>query len=238
MINRNNFDLSAYFVVGPENTKNRPVPQMVQMAIESGVTCIQMRSKIASAQQLIDLTKEVAHIIKKTDNEDKVALLVNDRLDVILATRENGIKVDGIHVGQSDIPVNVCRKYLGDDAIIGLTTRVDELKSIILTDDVQHIDYFGVGPLRETATKPDCGQDEDGNLITIQPNQLEELTKISPLPLVVGGGVNLNDIPIIAKTGVNGFFVVSAISEAESPQKAAKSLVTAWQKHSEIIVQK
>ena len=77
----------------------------------------------------------------------KLLLLVDDRLDVILAARKQGIKVDGIHVGQSDIPVEVCREYLGNDSIIGLSARTHELLDYIKTADVSQIDYFGAGPL-------------------------------------------------------------------------------------------
>jgi len=232
MINRKRFDISAYFVVGPENTKNRPVAKIVKDAIEGGFTCIQIRSKVASVVEMIQLTKEVADVISKAGKSNEVTLLVNDRLDVILAARKQGIKVDGIHVGQSDIPVDVCREYLGDDSIIGLSARTHELFEYIQSVDVCHIDYFGAGPLHETKTKPDCGLDLDGKVLTRSFSELTELTKLSSIPIVVGGGVKLDDIPSLARTGVEGFFVVSAISEKENPKLEATNLVKAWKLHS------
>ena len=221
-------DISAYFVVGPENTCGRPVASIILAAIESGFTCIQIRSKIASASEMIELTRQAAAVVEQEKKTNTVTLLVDDRLDVVLAARKQGILVDGIHVGQSDIPVDVCREYLGENAIIGLSARTDELLDYIQTADVSQIDYFGVGPLHETATKPDCGLDSQGKVITRSLAELENLVKVSPLPIVVGGGVKLTDIPLLAQTGVDGFFVVSAISEADDPKAAAAELVDSW----------
>lgn len=228
MNSREKLDISAYFVVGPENTKGRPVAQMIKEVVEAGFTCVQIRSKIASARELIELTRQASNVIAEAGKSDEVALLVDDRLDVVLAARKQGIKVDGIHVGQSDIPVDVCREYLGNDAIIGLSARTHELFEYIKTADVSQIDYFGAGPLHETKTKPDCGLDLDGRVITRSFADLAELAKLSPIPVVVGGGVKLADIPQLAQTGVDGFFVVSAISEADDPKSAARKLVEAW----------
>ena len=63
-------------------------------------------------------TAHAAEVISQMGKSDTVALLVDDRLDVVLAAREAGVKVDGIHVGQTDIPVEVCRKLLGPDSIV------------------------------------------------------------------------------------------------------------------------
>jgi len=228
---RKNFDLSAYLVVGPENTKGRPVETIIKDAIEAGFTCVQIRSKVASAIELIQLTREASEVIAQAGKSDEVALLVNDRLDVILAARKQGLKVDGIHVGQSDIPVDVCREYLGEDSIVGLSARTHELFEYIKTVDVSQIDYFGAGPLHETKTKPDCGLDLDGKIVIRSLNEISELAKLSPIPVVIGGGIKLVDIPSLAQTGVDGFFVVSAVSEADDPKLEATNLVKTWNLH-------
>ncbi len=225
---REKLDISAYLIVGPENTKGRPVTSIIKDSVEAGFKCIQIRSKIASAQELIELTSQASKAIAELGKSDEVALIVNDRLDVILAARKQGIKVDGIHVGQSDIPVNVCRVYLGEDSIVGLSARTDELFDYIQTVDISQIDYFGAGPLHETMTKPDCGLSKDGKIITRSFDDLSKLANLSPIPVVVGGGVKLADIPNIAQTGVHGFFIVTAVTEADNPKQAATSLVESW----------
>jgi thiamine-phosphate pyrophosphorylase len=228
MADRSNFDLSAYLVIGPENTNGRPVEQIVKSVVEAGFTCVQIRSKTALASELIELTRRAADVIAEAGKSEQVALLVDDRLDVVLAARKRGIRVDGIHVGQSDIPASVCREYLGPDSIVGLSARTHELFEYISTADVGPIDYFGAGPLHETATKPDCGLDTDGKVITRSFSELARLAGLSPVPVVVGGGVKLADLPQLAATGVGGFFVVSAVCEAGDPKKASTLLAEAW----------
>lgn len=223
-------DVSAYLVIGRENTNGRPVSQIVGDAVRAGFTCVQIRSKTASALEMIEDCKKSAEEIAKLGKSDSVALLVDDRLDIALAAREMGIKVDGLHVGQSDIPVSICRKFLGKNAIIGLSAPTKDLISYVQNTDISEIDYFGAGPVHETATKPDCGMDETGHVITKTFEELCELGKKSPIPVVVGGGVKLKDIAPLKATGVTGFFVVSAVAGAENPYEEAKKLAVAWRK--------
>ena len=87
MHNIKKLDISAYLVIGPENTKGRPVATIIKEAVSAGFTCIQIRSKVASARELIQLTRQAADVIEEAGKSDEVALLVNDRLDVVLAAR-------------------------------------------------------------------------------------------------------------------------------------------------------
>lgn len=214
---RDRLDISAYLVIGQENC-TRPVEEVVRAAVSEGFTCVQIRSKVATAREMISTLEKSAAVIRELGKSDSVALLVDDRLDVVLAAREFGIKVDGVHVGQSDIPVEVCRKFLGADSIVGLSANTEE---IITAADVSQIDYFGVGALHATSTKIDAEK-------TLSFAEIAELVKVSPRPIVVGGGVKLKDIPALAATKVQGFFVVSAVAGADNPKLAARELVTAW----------
>ncbi len=227
---RDKLDISAYLVIGPENTLGRPAADVISQALKAGFTCVQIRSKECSARDLIRYTAEAADAIAAAGKSSSVALLVDDRLDVVLAAREAGVKVDGIHVGQTDIPVEVCRKLLGPDAIVGLSARADEMLEYVKTADMSLVDYLGVGPLHETPTKTDCGLSADGTIITKSIDDLKELAEASPVPIVVGGGVKLADIPLVKSTGVDGFFVVSAVCGAENPEAAARELVEAWER--------
>ena len=226
---RDVLDISAYLVLGPENTLGRPVADIAGQAISAGFTCVQVRSKECSARELIACTAAVADEIARLGAIDRVALLVDDRLDVVYAARQQGVKVDGVHVGQTDIPVEACRSLLGLDAIVGLSARADEMLEYVKTADMSLVDYLGVGPLHETPTKRDCGLASDGTIITKSLDDLRDLRIASPVPIVVGGGVKVADIPLVAQTGVDGFFVVSAVCGAENPQAAAAELVKAWQ---------
>ena len=228
---RKQLDISSYLVVGPENTLGRPVSNIVAAALQGGFTCVQVRSKTASAREMIALLRASAAVIAAADKADKVALLADDRLDVVLAARAQGIKADGIHVGQSDIPPEICRQYLGEKAIVGISARTHDIFSYLQQEDIRPIDYFGVGPLHETATKPDCGLDDTGKIITRSLEDLRRLADESPLPIVVGGGVKQADIPALAATGAAGFFVVSAVAGATYPEMAAAALSDCWQEN-------
>ena len=225
---RDTLDISAYLVLGPENTLGRPVGDVVAAAIDAGFTIVQVRSKVLGARDLMACAAEAARAIEAAGAQGRVPLLIDDRLDVALACRDAGIKVDGVHVGQSDVPVETCRKYLGEDAIVGLSAAAHEMRRYIETADMSQVDYLGVGPLHETATKPDCGLDDDGKIITRSLEELADLHRVSPKPIVVGGGVKAADLPGLAKTGVEGFFVVSAVCAADDPHAAAAELVAAW----------
>ena len=225
---RSKLDISAYLVIGPENTCQRPVDDVIRQALDAGFTCVQIRSKECSARDLIEYTRQAADVIAECGKTDTVALLVDDRLDVVLAARDAGIAVGGIHVGQTDIPVEVCRRYLGQDAIVGLSARADEMLEHVKTADMSLVDYLGVGPFHETQTKLDCERNDEGAVITYSVGDLCALAQISPVPIVVGGGVKLVDIPVVKSTGADGFFVVSAVCAAPDPYRAAHELVHAW----------
>lgn len=226
---RETFNLSAYLVLGPENTGQHRVEDVIRSAVRAGFTFLQIRSKTASARELILLTARAADILKDLGKENEVALVVNDRLDVVLAAKEAKIKVDGIHIGQSDIPADICRKYLGDQAIIGLTAPSGVGPEYLSSLPEGLIDYLGAGPLRPTETKPDCGLLPSGEVETKTLEDLTLLAETSPLPIVVGGGVKANDLAGLRRTGVDGFFVVSAVTQAQDPYQAARELVSAWE---------
>ena len=225
---RTKIDLSAYLVIGPENTHGRSVVRVIAEAVRAGFTFVQIRAKGADAREVIELTRAAADVIAAQGKSDAVSLVMNDRLDCVLAAREQGIKVDGVHVGQTDIPVDVCRKYLGADAIVGLSARTTELLDYVAHCDTACIDYLGAGPLHATATKPEAGRTASGEIVTRSLDELAALHRIRPGPVVVGGGVKAAALPALRATGMEGFFVISAVAGAEHPYSAAEELVELW----------
>ncbi len=228
MIGRKALDLSSYLIVGPENTKGRPVPDIVRAALGAGFTCVQVRSKIATAREMLALVHACADVRAELGLAERVALLVDDRLDLVLAARVLGIAVDGVHVGQADVPPAICRELLGPDAIVGLSAPREELLRCIRAGDLSCVDYLGAGPLRPTASKPDAGLLADGTRHLRTMDELQTLAQASPVPIVVGGGVKKADLPAIRATGVAGFFVISAVAGADDPAQAAQELVMTW----------
>ena len=84
---RDSFDLSAYFVVGPEDCKGRPLTDVVDQALHGGATFIQLRAKEADASELTDMARDIAQIIEDNEKSDSVAFVIDDRADVVFALK-------------------------------------------------------------------------------------------------------------------------------------------------------
>ena len=226
---RDRFDLRAYFVVGPDDTKGRPVADVVATALRGGATFIQLRAKHADARDLTAMAEAIAAVIAQAGKADTVAFVIDDRVDAAWQCRELGIKVDGVHIGQDDMPPEQARALLGPDAIIGLSAET--LPHIEAANALPSgtIDYIGAGPLHYTATKPDAAAVEaDGTKHALGIAGAQLLCEASRYPVVVGGGVHADDVPALARTAADGWFVVSAIAAADDPERATRELVQAW----------
>ena len=152
---RDSFDLSAYFVVGPEDCKGRPLTDVVDQALHGGATFIQLRAKEADASELTDMARDIAQIIEDNEKSDSVAFVIDDRADVVWQARRKGIKVDGVHIGQTDMEPREARALLGDEAIVGLSAETESLVRLINELPDGCIDYIGAGPLHVSTTKPE-----------------------------------------------------------------------------------
>ena len=191
-------DLSLYLVTG-EN----PV-ETVRRARHA--TCIQVRSKPISARDLYTLAEEIARIALPHQK-----ILIDDRVDVALALRARGVRIDGVHIGQDDLPVADARRLLGEHAIIGLTTGTREL--VERANTVAHlIDYIGAGPFRPSPTKA-------SNRPPLGIEGLRELAELSKVPVVAIGDIWPQDCPSIRETGVAG--VAMARAFVENPELQA-----------------
>lgn len=226
---RDRFDLRAYFVVGPDDTKGRPVADVVAAALRGGATFIQLRAKHADARDLTAMAESIAAVIAQAGKADTVAFVIDDRVDAAWQCRELGIKVDGVHIGQDDMMPEQARAMLGPDAIIGLSAEIlPHIKTANALPDGT-IDYIGAGPLHYTATKPDAAAVEaDGTKHALGIAGAQLLCEASRYPVVVGGGVHADDVPALARTAADGWFVVSAIAAADDPERATRELLQAW----------
>lgn len=222
-------NVTHYLVVGPENCTYKSYEEVVTAALKAGFSCVQLRSKTLPDEEMLRLAEKTANIIADLHKSEDVLFLINDRVNVARTARQNGLKVDGVHVGQSDEKPSVCRKLLGEDAIIGLSAPQENLIQFLDTAELSQVDYFGVAPLHNTDTKPDLLRDKNDCTILTALDDISAFAKKTPLPVVVGGGVKKEDIPLIAKTAVSGYFVVSAICGAQNPYEEARKLVQSWE---------
>jgi len=183
----------------------RQLAWIVAEAVKGGVTLVQLRDKTSSTRALVDDARRLKALLTPA----RVPLLINDRVDVALAAR-----ADGVHVGQSDMPVGLARQLLGANAIIGLSvTKAAEARAA----DAELADYLGVGPIFPQTTKPDA----------TPPLGLAGLAAIRLLtakPLVAIGGISARNADAVRSAGADGIAVVSAIMAAKDPEAAARCL--------------
>lgn len=226
---RDCFDMSAYFVVGPQDCKGRPVTDVVDDALRGGATFIQLRAKDADAKDITEMARDIAQIIEDDGKSDSVAFVIDDRVDVVWQARNKGIKVDGVHIGQTDMEPREARALLGEDAIVGLSAETESLVKLINELPNGCIDYIGAGPLHVSTTKPEASVGgNDGSGHTLDEEQINTICAASEFPVVVGGGVHADDMEMLARSKAAGWFVVSAIAGADDPEAATREMVTRW----------
>jgi len=197
------FDPFLYLVTDRALAGLRGVTETVRLALEGGVTLVQLREKMLAHEPFV----EEARRLKDICHARGVPLIVND--DVAVA-REAG--ADGVHLGQSDASVAKARETLGPDAIIGLSVEsVEQARAAAVLD----IDYMAASPVFATPTKAD----------TASPLGLEGVRAIRRLtdkPLVAIGGINLDNAAEVLQVGADGLAVISAIVAAPDPRQAAR----------------
>ena len=180
-------------------------PELARMAISGGADCIQFRQKSGSTRDMI----QEATGLKEICAASGVSFIVNDRVDVALAS-----KADGVHLGQSDFPVPLARKILGHGMIIGGSANtLEEARQCFL----EGADYVGFGPVFSTGSKDDTGPIRGTAL-------LRQVVETVPLPIVAIGGIDARRIPDVMKTGAHGIAVISAVCCQVDPEMAAQSL--------------
>ncbi|NYE95859.1 thiamine-phosphate diphosphorylase [Psychromicrobium silvestre] len=211
-------DLSLYLVTDSALAAQagHQLTDVVQQAVAGGVSTVQIREKNASAKEFLLTVQQISAVLPVS-----VTLLVNDRIDVFLAARDSGTKLDGVHIGQSDLPVEAVRKLIGQDALLGLSAATPEQLERAANSPAR-IDYLGIGALNPTKTKDDAPP-------ALGLDGFRELLRHCTLPAVAIGGIGVADLPGLRVAGAAGAAVVSAICSAEDPRRAAQALSLAWQ---------
>lgn len=185
--------------------EGRSLVQTVKEAVEGGVTMVQLREKDIDTRTFIEEALELKALLGPLG----VPLIINDRVDVALAS-----DADGVHIGQSDMPYSIARRLLGPDRIIGLS--VENMDQVAQANALG-VDYIGVSPVFATPTKTD----------TARPFGLEglrEAVNLSHHPTVAIGGMNALTAADVMAAGTDGIAVVSAIIAAPDPRAAAEEL--------------
>ena len=202
-------DTTLYLVTDSTGLSEEEFLAKVEQALQGGVTFLQLREKERSTREYIHLAWEVHAIAKRY----QVPLVVDDRVDVALAA-----EVDGVHVGQSDMPVWQARKILGPDKIVGATAKTVPQALEALE---QGADYLGVGAIYPTTTK----------VVTVitSTDTLGEICRAVPIPVNAIGGLNQDNLGVLKGIPIQGICVVSAIMKSADPKAAAEGLRQAFE---------
>lgn len=203
-------DLLLYAVTdsGMNKTWGRSITDAVKAAIEGGATIVQLREKNLETRYFLEAAKECVSIC----HSKGVPILINDRVDIALASN-----ADGVHVGQSDMPVPLVRSLLGPEKIIGISCKTPEQAQEAW---INGADYIGSGGVFPTNTK--------ANNRTIGLDGLKEVCLSSKLPVVAIGGIgmsNASSVMEIDAPNLEGVAVVSALFNTECVSSATKELL-------------
>ncbi|NYF10558.1 thiamine-phosphate pyrophosphorylase [Leifsonia sp. AK011] len=210
-------NLSLYLVTDTDAAARagRTVLETVALAVDGGVTAVQVRDKRADARSLLALVTAVGRTVPPG-----VSVIVNDRVDVYLAAKRESSQVAGVHLGQSDLPAERVREIVGPHAVIGVTASSDEqIRAAAVSRG--RVDYVGLGVVRETSTKTDAPP-------ALGVDGIVRRASRCPLPAVAIGGIVLDDVAALRAGGLAGVAVASAIGGARDPEAAARDFARAW----------
>ena len=201
------FDLNLYLVTDAPERCRYGLLETVRRAVAGGVSIVQYR------RDLEDHAAVLAEVLPLRDflRGAGVPLIINN--DVELAVE---IGADGIHIGQSDMPVAEARALIGPEMILGLTVANDAEMDAV---DATLVDYVGCGPVFPSSSKDDAPAD-------LGVAKWAELAARCPVPSCAIGGLDVERSRAVRATGhSDGIAGVSAICAAEDPEQAARNLV-------------
>ncbi|MBN2631541.1 MAG: thiamine phosphate synthase [Rhodobacteraceae bacterium] len=195
-----------YVITDPEATL--PVVDQARAAARGGAALIQLRDKQASDTALAALVRQLLPEMAALG----VRLIVNDRVEVALATQAHGL-----HIGQGDGDAAAIRRRMPPGMILGLSIETEDQARRIPPG----VDYIGAGPVRATATKPD-------HAAPVGFAGLARIVAATQLPVYAIGGLKPGDAAAVKATGAIGMAMVSAVTRAADPAAVTRALLAEW----------
>ena len=198
-----------YVIVGPDVTRERPVVEVTEAALRGGARVLQLRDKTGDRGDVLPTAVKLRELCRDHD----ALFFVND--DIALAFASDA---DGVHLGQSDLPVNVARRILAPSKLIGRSNNSD---AEVVESVSMGVDYVAVGATFPTTT---VGK---GARQAIGLDGIRRARDLTDLPLVAIGGINESNVAGVIKAGADCVAVISAVTMADDPEAAARRLVEA-----------
>ena len=198
--------LRLYLVTDEAACLGRDLLGMVLQAVQGGVSCVQLRAKTLPCRDFLFQARQ----LKTALAPYRIPLIINDRLDIALLAQ-----ADGLHVGVNDVVPEEARRWLGEEAWLGLSV---ESVAQVGQAQKQPVDYLAISPVFSTPTKID----------TVEPMGLKGIRQMreqTDKPLVAIGGIDQHNIAQVVAAGADGVAVARAILSASNPKEAAESLI-------------
>lgn len=196
---------TLYAIVDPLDTGKSPLT-LAAAYLAGGARLLQLRLKDATPRDLY----EIALAIRVVTEATGALLIINDRPDVAAA-----IDADGVHLGQTDVPVAVARTILGPTKWIGVSTHdLDEAKTAIHDG----ADYLGVGPIFDTTSKQRA----------LPARGFDLLRAVRPLtnkPLVAIGGITPDTAASVRDAGADAIAMIAALVRSDDPAAAVRTTI-------------
>ncbi len=191
-----------YVVTGAREPRG-DLSEFLDAILSAGVDIIQLREKDAEAGDLL----RWGEIFKGMAAKHAALFIVNDRPDVAAV-----LEADGVHVGQNDLPVEAARRFVGRDALVGLSTHDPQQLETASSDT----DYVCIGPVYETPTK----EGRPGTGLEYVRFSAEREAR----PWFAIGGINEETLPEVVEAGARRIVVVRAVAEADDAAEAVRRL--------------
>ena len=192
-------------LITDRNHCKQPFIDTIRLALKGGVKTVQLREKGLATHELYSLACE----LRKITSDFKANLIINDRVDIALA-----VEADGVHLGWQSLPLDIVRKLVGFEKLIGVSTH-NRQEAIQARN--YGADYITFGPIFETPSKA-------GLLKPTGVDGIQKLKNEIDLPIVALGGINEKNVETVLNGGADGIAVISSIMQAENPEDAAKCL--------------
>ena len=198
-------DYSLYLVTDRALSLGRSNLEVIRAAVQGGVTVVQLREKVASTKDIYEEGLKIRDFLKS----ERIPLIINDRIDIAIA-----LDADGVHLGQDDMPLNIARKILGPNKVIGASVFTPEEA---MAAELQGADYLGLSPIFVTGTKAELTEQ-------IGIEGIAPIKRSVRIPLLGIGSMSQASAYQAVKAGLDGVAVVSAICSQWDPRMAAAGI--------------
>ena len=199
-------DFRLLLITDRLQTHGRSLPTVLRDAMQAGLQAVQIRERGLSTLELVTLTKTVQAMTAGC----AVSLLMNDRIDLVLA-----LNLEGVHLRSDSLPVSVARQLLGPQRLVGLSTHSSEDVRNAVREGA---DYVVFGPIFDTPSKKEFGP-------PLGLQALEAVCREASIPVFAIGGITAARIPAVRRAGAHGVAVIGAILTRQDTMAATSELL-------------